>query len=34
MSTASPFRYFKTSPEIVRFNRTAALAEWRQLGAA
>ena len=46
MTKHSPFRYFKTSPEIIRlavmlyvrfplkFNRTAALTEWRQLLSA
>jgi putative transposase len=44
MST-NPFRYFKTSPEIIRLAvmlyirfplslRTAALAAWRELSAA
>ena len=41
MAKQSPFRYFKTSSEIVRIppryfmlNRAVALAEWRQLGAS
>ena len=46
MTKRSPFRYFKSSPEIIRlavmlyvrfalkFNRTTALTEWRQLLSA
>jgi hypothetical protein len=39
MTKHSPFRYFKTSPEIIRlavmmYNRSAARAEWRDLCVA